>query len=59
MGGRPIRCYYQTDFNIWDRMLGDEDEQQDVGCHHGDEDALRDPLCVFTIIIIMAGMAVV
>ena len=27
---------------IWDQMLGDEGEQQEEDCNHGDEDALRD-----------------
>ena len=29
--------------NAWQRMLGDEGEQKEEDCYHGDEDALRDP----------------
>ena len=33
---------------IWDRMLGDEGDQQEEDCYHGDEDASRDPRSVET-----------
>ena len=32
----------QTGSNVWERMLGDEGEQQGEDCYHGDDDALRD-----------------
>ena len=38
----------QTGFDVWERMLGDEGEQQEEDCYHGDEDASRDPWSVET-----------
>ena len=35
-------------FNAWQPMLGNEGEQKEEDCYHGDEDALRDPRSVET-----------
>ena len=32
----------QTGSSVWDRMLGDEAEQQEEDCYHGDEDVALD-----------------
>ena len=34
--------------DVWERMLGDEGDQQEEDCYHGDEDASRDPRSVET-----------
>ena len=39
----------QTGFDVWERMLGDEGDQQEEDCYnHRDEDASRDPRSVDT-----------
>ena len=38
-----IRDHSQTGSDVWERMLGDEREQHDGDCYHGDEDPSRDP----------------
>ena len=38
-----IRDHNQTGSDVWERMLGDEGDQQEEDCYHGDEDASRDP----------------
>ena len=40
--------HYQTGSDVWERMLGDEGDQQEEDCYHGDEDASRDPRSVET-----------
>ena len=37
-----IRGHNQIVSDVWDRMLGDEGDQQEEDCYHGDEDASRD-----------------
>ena len=43
-----IRDHNQTGSDVWERMLGDEGDQQEEDCYHGDEDASRDPRSVET-----------
>ena len=45
---KGIRGQYQTGSDIWERMLGNEGDQQEKDCYHGDEDASRDPRSVQT-----------
>ena len=45
---KVIRGHYQTGSDIWERMLGNEGDQQEKYCYHGDEDASRDPRSVQT-----------
>ena len=45
---RYIRDHNQTGSDVWERMLGDEGDQQEEDCYHGDEDASRDPRSVET-----------
>ena len=37
-----MRGHNQTVSSVWDRMLGDEAEQQEEDCYHGDEDVALD-----------------
>ena len=41
-----IRNHNHTGSDVWERMLGDEGDQQEEDCYHGDEDASRDPRSV-------------
>ena len=41
-----IRCHNQTGSDVWKRILGDNGEQQEEDCYHGDEDAPQDPRSV-------------
>ena len=43
-----IRGHYQTGSDVWERILGDEGDQQEEDCYHGDEDASWDPRSVET-----------
>ena len=43
-----MRDHNQTGSDVWERMLGDEGDQQEEDCYHGDEDASRDPRSVET-----------
>ena len=43
-----IRGHYQTGSDVWEQILGDEGDQQEEDCYHGDEDASRDPRSVET-----------
>ena len=40
--------HYQTGSDVWERMLGNEGDQQQEDCYNGDEDASRDPRSVET-----------
>ena len=40
--------HYQTGCDVWKRMLGNEGDQQEEDCYHGDEGASRDPRCIET-----------
>ena len=46
--GRPKWGHYQTGSDVWERMLGNEGDQQEKDCYHGDKDASRDPQSVET-----------
>ena len=43
-----IRGYNKTGSDVWERMLGDEGEQQEEDCYHGDKAASQDPRNVET-----------
>ena len=43
-----LRGHNQTGSDVWERILGDEGDQQEEDCYHGDEDASRDPRSVET-----------
>ena len=43
-----IQDHNQTGSVVWERMLGDEGDQQEEACYHGDDDASRDHLSVET-----------
>ena len=43
-----LKANYQTGSDVWERMLGNEGDQQAKDCYHGDEDASRDPRSVET-----------
>ena len=43
-----IREHNQTGSEVWERMLGDEGDQQGEYCYQGDEDASQDPRSVET-----------
>ena len=42
----PFHNINDKEFDVWERMLGDEGEQQEEDCYHGDKDASRDPRSV-------------
>ena len=45
---KGIWGHNQTGSDVWERMLGDEGDQQEEDSYHGDEDASRDPRSVET-----------
>ena len=43
-----IGGHNQTGSEVWERMLGNEGDQQEEDCYHIDDDASRDPRSVET-----------
>ena len=43
-----IRGHNQNGFDVWERMLGDEGDQKEDDCYHGNEEVSQDPRSVET-----------